>query len=100
MRGHGGTGGEDGARDVGAYNGGVGGDCEAEVTLMPVDGVEGDGFDIYQELIGAGGGRCTVGDLDGRALGGEDGSEVFAWGIGGACDFAADLVDDRGHDWG
>lgn len=66
--GYGGAGGEDGACDVGAKDCGVGGDEEAVVALVAVDGVESDGFDFDEELVGAWGWGGAVGDFESGAL--------------------------------
>lgn len=66
--GYGGTGGEDSAGDVGAWDRGVGGDCEAVVAHVMVDWVEGDGFHGDEELVGTGGGGWAVADGKGGAL--------------------------------
>ena len=76
--------GGDGTSDVGAEDGGVGGDEDAVVLHFVVDGGDGDGVDFNEEFVGAGRVDGAVFDDEAGARGVQDGGFVgHVGGFGG-----------------
>ena len=70
------TDGEDDAGDVGAKDGGVGGDEEAVVLNFPIDGIAGDGVVADEELTRTRSGDVARGDGKAAVFGRDDCGEI------------------------